>query len=304
MMASPLLQLEQQMTQALKTKKQHITCFKCKKSGHYSNKCTESNKSRNKNGSSFLVLKDEDSSDDENELTISHDHIVAVQEDEKSEECSDGDEEEGDTSDEKEYHEEGAEAISDDDYDGFAFVQKDVLCSMQDKAGISSSWILLDCKLTVDVFCNPKLLGNIRDAKRSLTLYCNAGKATINKKGDLKGYDAVWYYPDGIANILSLHNVQKKHKVTYDSTQDKGFILHKADGSSCVFMPSNKGLFYSDVKSDIVLINTVVKNKNKYMVKQYSDARKARSIQDIIGRPSTADYIDYVQKQSERQNSM
>jgi hypothetical protein len=62
-------------------------------------------------------------------------------------------------------------------------------------------------------------------------------------------------------NIVSLHNVQKKHKVTYDSTQDKGFIVHKADGTSHVFMPSNKGLFYSDVKSDVVLINTVIKNK-------------------------------------------
>ena len=57
---------------------------------------------------------------------------MAVQEDEKSEEGSDGDEEEGNTSDEKEYQEEGVEAISDDDFDGFAFVQKDILCSIQD----------------------------------------------------------------------------------------------------------------------------------------------------------------------------
>jgi len=46
---------------------------------------------------------------------------VAVQEDEKSKEGSDGDEEEGDT-------EEEVEEISDNEYDGFAFVQKDVLC--------------------------------------------------------------------------------------------------------------------------------------------------------------------------------
>ena len=103
---------------------------------------------------------------------------------------------------------------------------------------------------------------------------------------------AQYGYPlDGIANILSLHNVQKKHKVTYDSTQEKGFVIHKTDGTSHVFMPSNKGLFYSDVKSDIDLINTVVKNKNKYMVKQYSNACKARFIQDIIGHPSTSDYM-------------
>jgi len=48
-------------------------------------------------------------------------------------------------------------------------------------------------------------------------------------------------------------------------------------------MPSNEGLFYFDVKNNVahVLINTVDQNKNKYMVKQYSNAHKARSIQDF-----------------------
>ena len=64
---------------------------------------------------------------------------------------------------------------------------------------------------------------------------------------------AQYDYPlNGIANILSLHNVQKKQKVTYDSTQEKGFVIHKTDGTSHVLMPSNKGLFYSDVKCEEV----------------------------------------------------
>ena len=38
-----------------------------------------------------------------------------------------------------------------------------------------------------------------------------------------------------------------------------GFIVHKADGSNHVIMPSIKGLYFSDVKNDIahVMINTV-----------------------------------------------
>ena len=32
--------------------------------------------------------------------------------------------------------------------------------------------------------------------KCTLNLYCNAGKAFVNKKGDLKGYGTVWYHPE------------------------------------------------------------------------------------------------------------
>ena len=77
-----------------------------------------------------------------------------------------------------------------------------------------------------------------------------------------------------------------------------GFVLHKADGNNCVFMPSRKGLYFSDVKNDIahVMINTLNSIKNKYTVKEYANAHRAHSIQDIIGRPATKDYIEYIEK--------
>jgi len=158
--------------------------------------------------------------------------------------------------------------------------------------------ILLDSQSTVDVFSNPRLLTNIRDAKRSLTLYCNSGKAIINKKGDLKGYGTVWFYPDGIVNILSLGNVKKKHRVTYDSSRDEGFLVFKADGTVREFRPSKKVLFFSDVKNEVehAFVDTVENNKTKYTVKEYSDAVRARSLQNIIGMPNTQDYIRYVER--------
>jgi len=135
-------------------------------------------------------------------------------------------------------------------------------------------------------------------AKRVLTLHCNAVKAILTKKGDLKGHGTVWYQPEGIANILSLNNIQKKYKVTYDSSVNTGFIVHKTDGTNHVFTHSKKGLFFSDVNGDTdhVLVNTVDKNMSKYTVKQYSDAIKAQLVQNIIGRHSTDDYINYVQR--------
>ena len=67
-------------------------------------------------------------------------------------------------------------------YEGFAFLQKDVLCSIQDKPSIPKSWILLDSQSIVDVFSNPRLLNNIQDAKWTLNLDCNSGKAIITKR--------------------------------------------------------------------------------------------------------------------------
>jgi len=80
------------------------------------------------------------------------------------------------------------ESFSDKDeyeeYEGFAFLHNDVVCSTQDKAGIPKTWILLDSQSTVDVFSNLHLLTNIRNSKTTLTLHCIAGKAIVTQKGD------------------------------------------------------------------------------------------------------------------------
>ena len=130
--------------------------------------------------------------------------------------------------------------FSEDDYKGFAIIQ-DVACNMNDKVGIPDSWILLDSQSTVDVFMSKKLLKNICDVKKTLSLHRNAGVTTVNKIGDLPGYGTVWFYEDGIANLLSLNNVKKKYSVTYDSTAYDCFEVHKADGTKRVFDPLKKG---------------------------------------------------------------
>jgi len=43
------------------------------------------------------------------------------------------------------------------------------------------------------------------------------------------------------------------------------------------------------------MVNTVDSNKSKYSVRQYSNAKKACALQDIIGRKSTEDFIKYVE---------
>jgi hypothetical protein len=109
---------------------------------------------------------------------------------------------------------------------------KQVLFHQQQHGKIPDSWILLDNQSTVNVFSNRSLLKNIRTANRVMNILCNAGVTRTSMVGDLPGYDGkVWYNPKGIADILSLSDLEKHHRVTYDSTAEKSFIVHKQDGS-------------------------------------------------------------------------
>jgi len=118
-------------------------------------------------------------------------------------------------------------------------------------------------------------------------------------KGDLKGYGTAWHHSSGIANILSLNNVHKKYHMTFDSgsIEEQGLVVHKDDGSKRIFRPSKKGLYYSDLTREVgaIMVNTVDSNKSKYSIRQYSSTKKARVLQDVIGRPSTEDFINYVE---------
>jgi hypothetical protein len=49
------------------------------------------------------------------------------------------------------------------------------------------------------------------------------------------------------------------------------------------------------VNNDAVLVTTVENKTNKYSMREYLNAKKARDLQNIIGRPSTLDLIKYVE---------
>ena len=135
------------------------------------------------------------------------------------------------------------------------------------KAGISESWILLDSQSTIDVFSNPELLTKVHMIDTTLRIRCNAGVKTTNYRGYLNGYGWVWYYPQGIANILSLSRVKEKYRVTFDSALDNRFNVHKENGKILHFKEASRRLYYFDTKdrdeTETLLITTVEGNKNK-----------------------------------------
>ena len=80
---------------------------------------------------------------------------------------------------------------------------------------------------------------------------------TTNKIGYLKKYGDVWFDERAITNILCLKNVKQKYRVTYDSSRDGVFTVHKT-GQQLHFVMHKDGVHYHNTKNcEITLVQTV-----------------------------------------------
>ena len=166
---------------------------------------------------------------------------------------------------------------------------------------LPNTWMIMDSASSVDIITNKSFLTDIRTAPKPLTVLCNAGRVDINQQGSLSGYPRrVWYYPNGVANILGLHNVAQHFRVTYDNAKQDAFFLHKIDGTMLVFTPSEKGLYRLDTSTttgiDISLLATIKDKRSQYDQRGYKQAEMARKVQNIIMRPGLREYLEIVSK--------
>jgi hypothetical protein len=159
--------------------KSKIKCFTCGEMGHYANNCQ---KKIYKNKEEAHAVQ-EDSENKEAKSEMMHTNV-------------------------------GTENTYDIDKEDFSFhIMEGEICLKSGQGTVNKDWILLDSQSTTDVFCNPRLLSNIRKSETEIVIHCNAGAKKVNMKGMLKNYGEVWFSPDGIANILSLARVKKRFPV-------------------------------------------------------------------------------------------
>jgi hypothetical protein len=84
-----------------------------------------------------------------------------------------------------------------------------------------------------------------------MRLKSNGGTMEVKKQAIMPGYHAhVWYNKKAITNILSLSNVIKQYRVTYDSI-DQMFVVHcEPEGKPDMeFRMHKSGLHYFDPRA-------------------------------------------------------
>ncbi len=86
----------------------------------------------------------------------------------------------------------------------------------------------LDGCSTVTAFKTTKYLKEIKKVNGCIKINCNAGTITTDRMGTY-GSLKVWYVPEGIANIFSMHELEKRYRITYDSWEGH-YAVHTPRG--------------------------------------------------------------------------
>ena len=103
----------------------------------------------------------------------------------------------------------------------------------------------LDGFSTVTTFKSKKHLKYIHTVAGGIQINCNAGNLKTNQQGDFRTMK-VWYIPEGIANIFSMNELEKKYRITYDSREGY-YVVHNQDGPVKFYKDEN-GLPYIDLE--------------------------------------------------------
>ena len=158
--------------------------------------------------------------------------------------------------------------------------------------------LILDSGSTFSVMANRNLCGPVFTSKMPIKMGTNNGTKTIREETSIPGIDHQMYFnEEGMANVLSLFDLSKQYRITFDSAIGNHFTVHTDEGNF-KFRCSEEGLYYFEFsdkyKTEIgqkpSLVTTVAKNRSHYTMKQFEKAKEARRLYHNIGTPTVENY--------------
>ena len=174
-----------------------------------------------------------------------------------------------------------------------------------DRRQINSDLLLLDSQSTVHLFSRPEHVTDIRQAQHPIRVHCNKGTLDTTEEANF-GSTPVYFDSRGIANVLSLHKLGQKFRVTYDSSDRGGVFQVWTDNGLLEFKPTERGLHALNMRDHPqaahILVNngvpfqqgnavaTVRDNFDGFTKRQIKQAIKARRLMSMIGAPTEREF--------------
>ena len=110
--------------------------------------------------------------------------------------------------------------------------------------------MLLYNQYTMDLICNKKFTSKVKKSRDKLKVQSNGKTLVVNQRSEIPGYKIKTRFSNkAITNIVSLKNVIKQYRVTYDS-DDKQSVVHRQYlvVPNMVFRMHSSGLHIYDQK--------------------------------------------------------
>ncbi len=162
-------------------------------------------------------------------------------------------------------------------------------------------------------FKNDKYLKGVKKVREGIKINCNAGSVMSNLKGNY-GRLKVWYVPEGIANIFSMHKLERLYCITYNSW-DGYYVVHTPRGE-VTFHKDKQGLPYINLdesdeeaavlliqmmeqqdkenkdstKKEVTLVQTVHGNYKGFTKREVIKMQEVREAQAMLGNPSKKNF--------------